>query len=80
MTTNPDTYEALRLEFHVCKLFTTQDIKGLDKNYEDLQRTYQISLLNKPLFKDDELVRRFEYYDKDHNLSLGGKTAIITLE
>ncbi|GHV38403.1 hypothetical protein AGMMS49546_08730 [Spirochaetia bacterium] len=80
MTTNPDTYEARRLEFHVCKLFTTQDIKGEDKTYQDLQNTYQIALLSKPLFRDNELIHRFEYYDKDHNLSLGGKTTIITVE
>ncbi|GHT70311.1 transposase [Spirochaetia bacterium] len=81
MTTNPGIYEALRLEFHVCKLFTTQEIKGLDKSYKDLQSTYQISLLDKPLFKNDEaLVHRFEYYDKEHNLPLGGKTTIITVE
>ncbi|GHV91005.1 hypothetical protein AGMMS50268_15080 [Spirochaetia bacterium] len=80
MTTNPDTYEAQRLEFHVCKLFTTQDIRGEDKSYKDLKNTYQISLLNKPLFDDEELIHRFEYYDKEHNLSLGGKTTIITVE
>ncbi|GHV90017.1 hypothetical protein AGMMS50268_05200 [Spirochaetia bacterium] len=80
MTTNPDTYETQRLEFHVCKLFTTQDIRGEDKSYKDLKNTYQISLLNKCLFNDDELIHRFEYYDKEHNLSLGGKTTIITVE
>ncbi|GHV92656.1 hypothetical protein AGMMS50268_31590 [Spirochaetia bacterium] len=80
MTTNPDTYEARRLEFHVCKLFTTQDIRGEDKSYKDLKNTYQISLLDKHLFDDEELIHRFEYYDKEHNLSLGGKTTIITVE
>ncbi|GHV63024.1 hypothetical protein AGMMS49587_11680 [Spirochaetia bacterium] len=80
MTTNPDIDEILRLEFHVCKLFTSQDIRGMDKTYRDLHNTYQISLLNAPFFKDDELIHRFEYYDREHNLSLGGKTSIITVE
>jgi predicted transposase/invertase (TIGR01784 family) len=80
MTTNPDAYEAQRLEFHACKLFTTQDIRGEGKNYKDLKNTYQISLLGKPLFDDGELIHRFEYYDREHNLPLGGKTTIITVE
>jgi predicted transposase/invertase (TIGR01784 family) len=80
MTTSPEKYEALRFEYYVCKLFAAQDIKGTDKYYDDLQNTYQISLLGKPLFKDNELLHRFEYYDKEHNLPLGGKTTIITVE
>jgi predicted transposase/invertase (TIGR01784 family) len=80
MTTSPDTHEAQRLEYHVCKLFTTQDIRGLGKSYVNLQNTYQISLFNKPLFKDSEFIHRFEYYDKEHNLPLGGKTTIIAVE
>jgi hypothetical protein len=81
MTTHPDTWEAQRLEYHVCKLFTTQDIRGTDKTYADLQRTWQISLLNESLFKKDKaLIHRFEYYDREHNLPLGGKTTIITVE
>jgi hypothetical protein len=27
-----------------------------------------------------ELIHRFEYYDEEHNLPLGGKTTIITVE
>ncbi|GHT54157.1 hypothetical protein FACS1894106_5370 [Spirochaetia bacterium] len=81
MTTNPKNWETQRLEYHVCKLFTTQDIRGDDKSYRDLQCTWQISLLNESLFKqDDALIHRFEYYDQEHNLPLGGKTTIITVE
>jgi predicted transposase/invertase (TIGR01784 family) len=80
MTTSPEKYEALRFEYYVCRLFAGQDIKGTNKYYDDLQNTYQISLLGESLFKDHDLLHRFEYYDTEHNLSLGGKTTIITVE
>jgi predicted transposase/invertase (TIGR01784 family) len=81
MTVNPAPLEALRLEYYVSKLYINQDIKGTDKSYQNLQRTYQISIFGKrSLFKDDELVHQFAYYDRDHNMPLGGRTSIITLE
>jgi predicted transposase/invertase (TIGR01784 family) len=81
MTLNPKVFEPIRMEYYVSKLFVSQDIKGIDKTYKDLQHTYQISIVvNKPLFKDDELVHQFTYHDRERNTSLGGRTSIITLE
>ncbi|GMO30393.1 MAG: hypothetical protein Ta2B_11190 [Termitinemataceae bacterium] len=73
MTLYPDDFEPVRLEFYAGKLFTGQDIKGADKTFNDLKPTYQISfLVHKSFFKDDEIVHCFEYYDKEHQISLGG--------
>ncbi|GHV75255.1 hypothetical protein AGMMS49942_00760 [Spirochaetia bacterium] len=69
------------MEYYLGRLFLNQDIRGTDKSFRDLQRAYQISLIGKePLFDDDELVHHFEYYDKEHDMPLGGRTTIITLE
>ncbi|AEF86119.1 hypothetical protein TREPR_3396 [Treponema primitia ZAS-2] len=77
----PDAHEVLRLEYYVGKLFLNQDIKGKDKDYKDLKRVYQISLIaNRRLFNDNNLVHHFEYHDREHNMPLGGRTTIITLE
>ena len=81
MTLYPDAFEPVRLEYYSGKLFTGQDIRGQDKSYNDLKDTYQISLLVKnPVFKDDEFVHHFRYYDREREMSLSGKTNIITLE
>ena len=81
MTLNPGTFEPLRLEYYSCKLFVGQDIRGSDKSYSDLKHTYQISLLvNDPIVNDDFFCHRFEYYDKEHNITLNGRTQIITIE
>jgi predicted transposase/invertase (TIGR01784 family) len=81
MTKNPDAFEPLRQEYYGIRLYITQHIKGKDKSYRDLHRAYQISIVvNKPMFDDDTLVHYFEYYDKVHNVTLGGRTTIITLE
>ncbi|GMO31553.1 MAG: hypothetical protein Ta2B_12650 [Termitinemataceae bacterium] len=81
MTLYPDDFEPVRLEFYAGKLFTGQDIKGADKTFNDLKSTYQISfLVHKSFFKDDEIVHNFEYYDKEHQISLGGRSQIITVE
>jgi hypothetical protein len=63
------------------ELFTSQDIRGKEQSYEDLQEAYQIALLVKGrFFKDSALLHRFEYYDREQDLSLGGRSRIITLE
>ncbi|GHV79663.1 hypothetical protein AGMMS49944_14540 [Spirochaetia bacterium] len=81
MTLNPDSFEPLRLEFYVGKLFTGQDIRGIDKDYGDLKQAYQIALLVKErFFPDNDFLHTFEYYDPEHRVSLGGKSRIITLE
>ena len=81
MTFNPDPFEPVRLEFYAGKLFSGQDIRGADKDYRDLKQTYQIAILGKECFFPDEVIQHsFEYYDKEHGVSLNGKTRIITLE
>jgi predicted transposase/invertase (TIGR01784 family) len=81
MTLNPDTFEPVRLEYYAAKLFISQDIRGQGKSYNDLQKTYQISLLvNSPIIKDDLFVHNFKYYDEENNISLNGRSHIITIE
>ena len=74
-------YEPLRMEFYAGRLFSNQEISGKGKTYSDLKETYQISILAKKSFiNDDVFLHTFEYYDPEHNISLNGKTRIITLE
>jgi predicted transposase/invertase (TIGR01784 family) len=81
MGLNPKSYEPVRLEFHVGKLFTGQDIRGKDRNYNDLKQAYQIAILaKKRFFRDDIPLHAFEYYDPAHMISLNGRSRIITLE
>jgi hypothetical protein len=40
MTISPQAFETLRVEFYVCRLFTTQDIRGTAKHYRDLKHTF----------------------------------------
>ena len=68
------------LEYHVGRLFTSQQIKG-EKGYQNLKKTYQIAILAKQsFFPDNEFFHCYEYYDKIRNISLNGKTQIITVE
>jgi predicted transposase/invertase (TIGR01784 family) len=81
MSLNPDPFEPVRLEFHAGKLFTGQDIRGKDKTYKDLKQAYQIAILAKEhFFEDDITLHTFEYYDPAHKVTLNGKSRIITLE
>ena len=81
MTLNPDTYEPVRLEYYSGKLFVSQDIRGKDKSYSDLKRSYQIALLvNAPIYDDDVFVHNFKYYDEENAVSLNGRSHIITIE
>jgi predicted transposase/invertase (TIGR01784 family) len=81
MSLNPDPFEPIRLEFHAGKLFTAQDIRGTDKDYDDLKPAYQIAVLCKERFFPDELFfHTFEYFDPVHSISLNGRSRIITLE
>ena len=80
MCFNPGFYESDRLEYHVGRLFTSQQIKG-EKGYHNLKKTYQIAILAKQsFFSDNEFFHCYEYYDKIRNISLNGKTQIITVE
>jgi predicted transposase/invertase (TIGR01784 family) len=81
MTLNPKPYEPVRLEYYSGILFTSQNIKGVRRNYKHLKRTYQIAILAKErFFDDDNFYHSFEYYDPIRNVSLNGKTRIITIE
>ena len=81
MSFTPDPYEPVRLEFHAGKLFVGQDIKGVEKNYDDLKQSYQIAILAKErFFPDEEFFHTFEYYDPIHQISLNGRSRIITVE
>ena len=82
MCLEPASYEPVRLEFHVAKLYIGQNIRGIDKTFDDLQLTYQISILaTERIFKDDDVFfHTFEYYDPINRVSLNGRTQIITLE
>jgi predicted transposase/invertase (TIGR01784 family) len=81
MSLNPDPFEPVRLEFHAGKLFTGQDIRGTDKSYDDLKQAYQIAILVKErFFQDEEFSHSFEYYDPVRGVSLNGRSRIVTLE
>jgi predicted transposase/invertase (TIGR01784 family) len=81
MSFNPDSCEQVRLEYHVGRLFSGQDIHGKSKKYNDLKETYQIAILAKTkFFQDEHLTHNFLYYDPDTSVPLDGKTRIITVE
>jgi predicted transposase/invertase (TIGR01784 family) len=81
MSFNPDTFELKRLEYHVGKLYSTQDIRGQNKTFGDLKATYQVAfLVNRHFFTDKDFIHEFEYYDIKRKVSLGGLTRIFTLE
>jgi predicted transposase/invertase (TIGR01784 family) len=81
MSFNPKASELVRLEYHAAVLFTGQDIHGKTKNYNDLKETYQIAILAKTkFFQDEYLTHNFLYYDPGTGVSLCGKTRIITVE
>jgi predicted transposase/invertase (TIGR01784 family) len=81
MSFNPDAFELKRFEYHVGKLYSTQDIRGQHKTFDDLKATYQVAfLVNRHFFTDDDFIHEFEYYDRKRQVSLGGLTRIFTLE
>ena len=81
MSFNPNACEPVRLEYHVARLFVGQDIHGKGKDYDDLKKCYQITILAKTkFFSDKNLTHTFLYYDPDTCVSLEGKTRIITVE
>ena len=81
MSFHPDPFEPVRLEFYAGKLFTSQDIRGTEKHYNDLKEAYQITILSKEQFFPDEIfLHKFEYFDPINKMPLNGKSRIITLE
>ena len=81
MSLNPDSFELVRLEFYAGKLFTGQDIRGTGKSYDGLKQAYQIAILAKErFFQDEKFFHSFEYYDPICGVFLNGRSRIITLE
>jgi predicted transposase/invertase (TIGR01784 family) len=81
MSLNPTPFEPIRLEYYSGKLFAGQEIKGVWKKYADLRESYQIAILAKRrFFDDDKFYHKFEYYDDQRRVSFGGRSRIITLE
>jgi hypothetical protein len=81
MNMNAQNFDLWRGEFYLDELHTSQNIKGVDKDYSDLKDTWQISFMNnRVFFKDAAIVHKFEYYDKENKVSLGGKTHMVTVE
>ncbi|MCL2130238.1 MAG: Rpn family recombination-promoting nuclease/putative transposase [Treponema sp.] len=81
MSLNPESFEHVRLEFYIARLFSGQDIYGSDMVYDDLKEAYQITILAKEkFFNDDVFLHTFEYYDPVNAKSLNGRCRIITME
>jgi len=81
MSFNPDSHEPKRLEYYASRHYSGQGIQGSKKSYKDLVETFQIAILAKEnFFPDEVLVHQFQYYDPIHNIPLGGKCRIITVE
>jgi len=81
MSFNPIVSEPVRLEYHVGRLFSGQDMHGKDKKYNDLKETYQIAILaNEKFYNDEKFIHNFVYSDLENLISLGGRTKIITVE
>jgi predicted transposase/invertase (TIGR01784 family) len=81
ITKDPGPYEVLRMEYYLGRLHVGQKISGNNLGYRDLKKTWHISLLaNRNLFHDENLIHRFIYYDREHDIDLAGRTEIITVE
>jgi predicted transposase/invertase (TIGR01784 family) len=81
MTLYPKPYEAARMEYHLGRLYTNQDIKGVTRSFDNLKRAYQVSFFaEENLYPDSGMVHQFRYHDKRYGIDLGGRTEIITIE
>ena len=81
MSFNPKPYEPERSEYYASRQFSGQGIRGVRKNYSDLVQTFQIAIIGtENFFSDEALVHTFQYHDPVHNVGLGGKSRIITVE
>jgi predicted transposase/invertase (TIGR01784 family) len=69
------------MEYYGSRLYTTQDMRGIQKDFGDLKRIYQINLLaGMTMFSDEAFIHRFEFYDPGQNVSLGGRMRIYVVE
>jgi predicted transposase/invertase (TIGR01784 family) len=81
MTVNPRSFETPRLEYYAARLYSSQDIRGKDQDFDDLTPTYQLSLIGgKNIFEDPLPVHRFGFYDRENGVNLGGNIRIIVVE
>jgi hypothetical protein len=80
MTLWPKSTEPIRIEYYLSRLFVSQSLSGAGKDFGDLKKSYQISILGDNLYDDSHAVHYFEYYDAERGMALGGRTAIVTLE
>jgi hypothetical protein len=77
----PHDYDLERAEWYLAELHTTQSIKGKDRDYGDINESWQISFFNeRKFFEDGAIVHHFEYYDETNETALGGKTHLVTVE
>jgi predicted transposase/invertase (TIGR01784 family) len=81
MNMNALGFDLQRGEFYLDKLHSSQSIHGIAYDYSDLKETWQISFFNNRIFfNDDAIIHKFEYYDIDNKVSLGGLTHMVTAE
>jgi predicted transposase/invertase (TIGR01784 family) len=78
MTLYPLTCETYRIEYYGARFHTSQPSKG--KRYSELVPTYQVSIINRAIFADEEFYHSFEMYDAKRAISLGGCMHIYTVE
>jgi predicted transposase/invertase (TIGR01784 family) len=81
ITVDPKLAENIRMEYHVSRLYVSQDIRGKDRSFSDLKPTYHLSIIGgHAVFKDKAWYHEFVYYDPIRNIALGGRTAILSVE
>jgi predicted transposase/invertase (TIGR01784 family) len=78
ITIHPVSCEAVRIEYYTAKMHMGQPTKG--KYFDDIVRTYQVSIINKAVIADEEYLHVFQFYDSDRRISLGGRMSIFTVE
>jgi predicted transposase/invertase (TIGR01784 family) len=80
VTLHPGGFEALRFEYYLARLHGGQDVRG-GSDYRKLAPAWQINFVSgRKLFADPWCIHRFEYYDRERDISLGGRTRIIAVE
>jgi predicted transposase/invertase (TIGR01784 family) len=78
ITVYPFYCETLRIEYYTAKTHIGQPTKG--KQFNEIVRTYQVSIINKSILNDNEYLHVFRFYDSDRYISLGGRITIFTVE
>ena len=55
-----------------------KDFKSLPAEMSDTPPDFKVYLNNKLIYKDEELMKKFEYYEKSNLIRLGNKDFLIT--